>query len=205
MDQRLGEIETALAAFEARPVVYDPTEIARAGVFVSIDADGDLRIERGYVRPEDEAPVEPVEGSDGDAPAAGQPNGAIQRTVITVGSGDSSEPEPEGDEDDGLKPLSERLVTELTAHRTLALRDALANDPDTAFAAVLYTLCLGAFYRDVVSHLPRDLGQEHELQRPGAGTCRQRLRQGDRGPPSAMGEAVAQGRGRSLGRAGGVR
>jgi ParB family chromosome partitioning protein len=147
VDQLLGEIETALATFEARAVVYDPTEIARAGVFVSIDADGDLRIERGYVRPEDEAPAEPVEGSDGDAPAAGQPNGAIQRTVITVGSGDSSEPEPEADDDEGLKPLSERLITELTAHRTLALRDALANDPNTAFVAVLYTLCLGAFYR----------------------------------------------------------
>jgi ParB family transcriptional regulator, chromosome partitioning protein len=147
VDQRLGEIETALAAFDARSVVYDPAEIARAGAFVSIDADGDLRIERGYVRPEDEAPAEPVEGSDGDAPAAGQPNGAIQRTVITVGGGDSSEPEAEGDEDDGLKPLSERLITELTAHRTLALRDALANDPSTALAAVLHTLSLGAFYR----------------------------------------------------------
>ena len=50
-----------------RPVIYDPAEIARAGVFVSIDSDGDLRIERGYVRPEDEPPVEPVEGDDGDA------------------------------------------------------------------------------------------------------------------------------------------
>ena len=30
-------------------------------------------------------------------------------------------------------------MTELTAHRTLALRDALANDPDTAFLAVLHT------------------------------------------------------------------
>jgi ParB family transcriptional regulator, chromosome partitioning protein len=134
VDQRLGEIETALAAFEARAIVYDPTEIARAGVFVSIDADGDLRIERGYVRPEDEAPAEPVAGSDGDAPAAGQPNGAIHRTVITVGGGDSSEPEAEGDEDDALKPLSERLITELTAHRTLALRDALANDCASAKA-----------------------------------------------------------------------
>jgi ParB family chromosome partitioning protein len=47
IDQRLGEIETALTAFE-RPVLYDPAEIARAGVFVSIDGDGDLRIERGY-------------------------------------------------------------------------------------------------------------------------------------------------------------
>ena len=37
VDARLGEIETALAAFEDRPVSYDPAEIARAGVFVGID------------------------------------------------------------------------------------------------------------------------------------------------------------------------
>jgi len=44
-------------------------------------------------------------------------------------------------------PLSERLVTELTAHRTLALRDAHANEPGTALTAVLHALCLGAVYR----------------------------------------------------------
>ena len=56
VDQRLGEIETAMAAFENRPVRFDPAEIARAGIFVSIDGDGSLRIERGLVRPEDEVP-----------------------------------------------------------------------------------------------------------------------------------------------------
>ena len=38
-------------------------------------------------------------------------------------------------------------MTELTAHRTLALRDALANDPHVAFQAVLHALCLQVFYR----------------------------------------------------------
>jgi len=42
---------------------------------------------------------------------------------------------------------SDRLVTELTAHRTLALRDALAKEPGAAFTAVLHALCPGAFYR----------------------------------------------------------
>ena len=65
--QRLGEIETALAAFEDRPVSYDPAEIARAGVFVSIDCDGSLSVDRGYVRPEDEAPAAvDVDGETGD-------------------------------------------------------------------------------------------------------------------------------------------
>jgi hypothetical protein len=30
----------------------------RAGAFVSIDGSGALRVERGYVRPEDERPIE---------------------------------------------------------------------------------------------------------------------------------------------------
>jgi ParB family transcriptional regulator, chromosome partitioning protein len=34
----------------------------------------------------------------------------------------------------------------LTAHRTLALRDALAQSPDAAFTAVLHNLCLASFY-----------------------------------------------------------
>jgi ParB family chromosome partitioning protein len=147
VDQRLGEIETALAALDDRPVVYDPAEIVCAGVFVSIDGDGDLRIERGYVRREDEPPVERVDGGDGHAPTASEPSGSVQRTIIAVGGNGSPEPEAETEEDEGLKPLSERLVIELTAHRTLALRDSLANHPGVAFAAVLHALCLGAFYR----------------------------------------------------------
>ncbi len=115
-------------------------------MFVSVDADGDLRIERGYVRAEDEAPVELVDGGGGDTPTASGPGREIQRAVITIGTG-SSKPEAETEEEDGLRPLSDRLITELTAHRTLALRDALASDPGTAFAAVLHTLCLSTFYR----------------------------------------------------------
>ena len=38
-------------------------------------------------------------------------------------------------------------MTELTAHRTLALRDALAGEPHVAFQTVLHALCLAAFYR----------------------------------------------------------
>jgi ParB family chromosome partitioning protein len=146
IDQRLGEIETALAALDDRPVIYDPAEIARAGVFVSIDGEAKLKIERGFVRPEDEAPItaEP-DGDDTDQPTVAGPEGGVQRTTITIGGNPAPEAETP-DEDDVIRPLSDRLVTELTAHRTLALRDALANDSDMAFVAVLHALCLGAFY-----------------------------------------------------------
>jgi ParB family chromosome partitioning protein len=148
VDQRLGEIETALEAFEARPLIYDTAEIVRAGVFVTIDGDGRLQIERGYVRPHDEPPVqsEPEAAPVGEASAPIDRDRPVDRAIITIGGAPAPAAEP-ADEDDGIKPLAERLVTELTAHRTLALRDALANDPDTAFLAVLHALCLKAFYR----------------------------------------------------------
>jgi ParB family chromosome partitioning protein len=151
VDQRLGEIETALEAFEKRPVIYDPAEIAQAGAFVSVDRDGDLMIDRGYVRSEDEAPATVENGgpaADGDADAEGEngaPDPSEQRAVITIG-GQSAEPE-EDDEADSVKPLPERLVAELTGHRTLALRDALGGNPHVAFTALLHKLVRDTFRR----------------------------------------------------------
>lgn len=147
VDQRLGEIETALASFEDRPIHYEPADIAIAGVFVSIDADGSLTVDRGFVRPED-VPVIPVDG-DGDTGSgtdgvSSEPEGpTVQRAVITIG-GQPAEPEDD-DEDDTIKPLPERLVIELTAYRTLALRDAVANNPHIAMTALLHKLVSDRF------------------------------------------------------------
>jgi len=143
-----GEIETALEAFDNRPPVFDSDDVARAGAFVSLAGSGDLKIERGYVRPEDEAMAEPepVDGEHegGAAPSASE--GGVQRAMITLGS--AAQPSPEADEEeDAIKPLPERLMTELTAHRTLALRDAVGGDPDTAYLAVLHALALKTFFR----------------------------------------------------------
>jgi ParB family chromosome partitioning protein len=149
VDRRLGEIEAARSVVESRPLVYDPAAIARAGVFVSIDAEGLLSIARGYVRPEDEAlvAVEPESEAQGDGETNGGPttNGVVQRAVITVGGAPTGPVEE--DDDDTVKPLPDRLITELTAHRTLALRNALANDPAVAFQAVLHNFVLATFYR----------------------------------------------------------
>ncbi|MDR3402402.1 MAG: hypothetical protein P4L99_07880, partial [Chthoniobacter sp.] len=140
VDQRLGEIETALAAFDNRAAVYDPEDVARAGTFVSIDGSGTLRVERGYVRLEDEPVVseldsEPEAVDDStDGPDAIEAGGAEAEAA-------------EEPEEDGLKPLPDRLMTELTAHRTLALRQALGESPDMAFVAALHVLCLKLFYR----------------------------------------------------------
>ena len=143
-DQRMGELETAIEALTARPILFDTDEIARAGAFVSIAADGSLRVERGCVRPEDELSVEP------------EPEVAIGTDEIPAGSatadveGDEATDATDGptapEEDEGLRPIPDRLLTELTAHRTLALRHALGERPDIAFLAALHALALGVFY-----------------------------------------------------------
>lgn len=149
VDQRLGEIEAARSAFEARSLIYDPAEIVRAGVFISIDAEGSLSIDRGYVRSEDEVPVvdDPAIGAQDEGEPGKQSTtvGSVPRAVITVG-GAPAEP-VDDEEDDSVKPLPDRLITELTAHRTLALRNALANNPTVAFQAVLHNFVLATFYR----------------------------------------------------------
>jgi ParB family chromosome partitioning protein len=144
VDRRLSEIETARAVFEDRPVVFDEADRSRAGAFVSIDGSGVLRVERGFVRPEDDAPVEPDAPEQNiEAGAAAIPASSEQDSVVR------GEPEAGANPEEGedLKPLPDRLTTELTAHRTLALRHALGGDVDTAFLAALHVLCLKLFYR----------------------------------------------------------
>src|SRR6202000_2305421 len=51
------------------------------------------------------------------------------------------------EDEEAARPLPERLVIELTAHRTLALRDALAENPAITFQAVLHNFVLTAFCR----------------------------------------------------------
>ena len=150
IEHRLEEIEAALAAFDNRPEVFDPAEIARAGAFVSIDAEGRLRVERGYVRPEDELPVAPEPEPDSESVDStdGDPVNAEQTAAVT-GSGAcyrAPEAAAEPEEDEDIKPLPDRLLTELTAHRTLALRVALGEHREVAFLAALHALCLRVFY-----------------------------------------------------------
>ncbi|MCC5989768.1 MAG: ParB/RepB/Spo0J family partition protein [Pararhodobacter sp.] len=137
VDARLGEIEAALEAFNSRPLQFDADELARAGVFISLRTDGTLSIERGYVRPEDEEPVEPVAAdTDSAIPEATAP----QPVIATPWQA------PAEEEDEGIRPLPDRLLTELTAYRTLALRDAVARNPEVALTALLHRLVTDTFH-----------------------------------------------------------
>ena len=142
IDQRMGELEDILARVDERPEIFNPQEITHAGVFVSIEHDGRLRIEAGYVRPEDRVPSTSGQSSGNpttgdDSSLSGQYGGAEPNT-----SEDADDVETET-----TARLSDRLVAELTAYRTLALREAMADDPDTALLALTHALVLKSFYR----------------------------------------------------------
>lgn len=156
IDARLGQLEMAMEALEQRPLIYDPAEVGRAGVFVTLDRDGSLAVYRGYVRPEDE-PREETAVQDGDGAdvmgQAGDAGGSGWQASVLTGGGTviTSGGQPIGadlseEEDDGaLKPLPERLVMELTAHRTLALREAIGRSPDVALTLLLLKLVTDTF------------------------------------------------------------
>jgi ParB family chromosome partitioning protein len=132
VEARFQEIDAALGAF-GDGTAYDPDEVARGGAFVILGHDGQVRLERGLIRPEDESPV-------AEADAGAEVEGE------TAGDGERAASEQAEPEEDGAAPLSERLVLDLTAYRTVGLRDAVATDPTLALTALVHALALKAFH-----------------------------------------------------------
>ncbi len=151
VDTRLGVLEVAMEKLEVRPLIFDTEEVARAGAFVTLDRYGELAVHRGFVRPEDEPreeidvhsgePVADGQGGDVEASASSNAGGAM----ITFGGQALGETTADDEDDGALKPLPERLLMELTAHRTLALREAVGRSPDVALTLLLMKLVNDTF------------------------------------------------------------
>lgn len=112
---KLESIEAAVAALQKE--AYAERDLAVAGAFVTLAYDGSVRIERGFVRSEDEPK-----------------------------SKAKDKPKQSAKDAEGLAPLSEKLVAELTAYRTSALRNELARHPETALIALVHALTLATFF-----------------------------------------------------------
>lgn len=128
-DNLPAEVEAELEALDAeieslnvQTRAYAPDDVAIAGVIVSLSSEGALRIERGFVKKEDEQ-----RQSGSTAKKNGKGNPAT-----------TSEPQ-------GPRPLPDALVADLTAHRTAALQESLATRPDMALVAITHALALSIF------------------------------------------------------------
>lgn len=148
VDRRFGELEAEIERIDALRHAYDPEIVLRGGVFVVLSHDGAARVERGFIRAEDEQPETEAEMQADSESYTGNDDGEI------IEAGHSSDSDGESDEevDDDGKPLSDLLVRDLTAHRTLGLRLALGQQPAIALIAVTHTLAAQTFYQGAEAH-----------------------------------------------------
>jgi len=127
-------IADELEHIEAQQQVFDPAEFALAGGWLTIDEDGNLSTELGYVKPEDvpsldalrqvrQSPIETSgqESEDGDDGADQDRSDTLPVPTPTPG-------------------LSDALLTDLHAARTIALRLEVAQRPDIALRLVAHSL-----------------------------------------------------------------
>lgn len=128
----------ALTSGGAAPA-FSAEQMGLAGVIVAVGRDG-VRIERGYVKP------------GADAKALKEMQRAAEQTghgADAVGSVAAAAPKTRAD------GLSAALVENLTAHRTLALRAALMDNPRAALVASVHQLVTLVFYRQPYGGTPK--------------------------------------------------
>jgi len=131
--EKIEALEVEIDALSAKRSAFRAEDITRGGVFVTLGHDGQPDIKRGYIRPEDEPPVTPV------------PEAELEGTPQEGGSGYA--PDQARDDDEvGDRPLSDSLIADLSAHRTLGFRVELGERPDLALACVVHALTASLFY-----------------------------------------------------------
>ncbi|MEY9148920.1 ParB/RepB/Spo0J family partition protein [Bradyrhizobium elkanii] len=149
VDARFGQLEAEIERLEARRQAYDSDTIARGGAFVILNHDGAVRIERGFIRTEDEK-SQPESEQTGDASESAAAEGRGGRTGE---DGDEEADQGSADEEENDSPLSDILVRDLTAHRTLGLRLNLSEQPETAIVAATHALAAQIFYLGADVHV----------------------------------------------------
>jgi len=135
---KLGAMSDEIDTISAKRHAYDSNIIAHGGVLVVLHHDGTVRVERGFVRPKDEALADPQPEDEAIDPEAVEDEQAEDR--------DEDVQDFEEEDEEPGKPISDILIRDLSAHRTLALRVALAEQPDVALIALTHALTAQLFY-----------------------------------------------------------
>ncbi|MBL8550519.1 MAG: single-stranded DNA-binding protein [Hyphomonadaceae bacterium] len=117
-EAEIARIENAIDAFASSS--WSPQEVALAGAIVTLSHDGAPKIERGLVKADDMKALRALRRKLANPDDAGEADAAA--TVM-----------PES-------RLPTKLVDELMAHKTLALRAEITRKPDLALRLVVFTL-----------------------------------------------------------------
>jgi ParB family chromosome partitioning protein len=160
---RLDEIRPVLIEFRNRPPKLSAKQVSRTGVLISLDDEGDLCIEYGYLRPEDVK-----EAKKSAASSAGNRHGTNSGPASEFEDDETGEDEEDyvrADDNPGAviagKTISDSLARDLTSYRTIALQNAVAQDFNIAFLGCLHALCSSLFrsgsYNSCVKIAPSEL------------------------------------------------
>jgi ParB family chromosome partitioning protein len=149
----LDRLAEEIVAVQRPSESYLPEDLSRGGAIVSLSPEGTLRIERGLIKPEDD----PSPSDGAEAPGEGEPISPAPTGNTTTHGGAETE---------NAKPLSNQIIENLTAHRTMALQECLAGKPDAALMAVTHALALRVFYRQEF-RTNTCLGLEAKVAEPG--------------------------------------
>lgn len=118
--ERIGRIESKREQWRAE-------DVAASGAILTLGYDGRLRMERGLIRPGDAMPSNnPAEGNEAENSGSG--NSDAEHTGDGRSCGES-----------------ERLIEDLTAHKTAALRAVAGDNPGAALTLVVHALALHLF------------------------------------------------------------
>lgn len=160
---RLDEIRPVLIEFRNRPPKLSAKQIARTGALISLDDEGDLCIEYGYLRPEDVKQAKKLTASSVDT-ADDKENG-LASDIQNDESEDGDEDYVRADNNPGAviagRTISDSLARDLMSYRTIALQNAVAQDFNIAFLGCLHALCSSLFrsgsYNSCVKIAPSEL------------------------------------------------
>ncbi|MGR9398071.1 ParB/RepB/Spo0J family partition protein (plasmid) [Rhizobium leguminosarum] len=123
-ETKLTEVEKRIDALNARTEGYSPEALEQAGTLIFLDYYGRLAIERGFVKPDENAEMEDRDDDGEDHPSS---KGTEAPKVPSINH-------------------SAALIEDLTAHKTAALRIELANNPEVALVAVVHAMLLRVAY-----------------------------------------------------------
>lgn len=124
LDDEAQAARDAVDRFEAELAVYDAQALVSGGALVAVGSHGEVEVHRGLVRPQPRGATPVADHSDDE------------------GGSDDDAPDNRG----GSKPPTGRpvhstaLMLNLTAHRTMAARAAILDQPQVALVALLHCL-----------------------------------------------------------------
>ncbi|WP_431513092.1 ParB/RepB/Spo0J family partition protein [Variovorax sp. DAIF25] len=123
----LSDLDDRIDAARAALRVWTPEQLGRCGAMLRIDSDGTLAVHRGLLR------RDPAHDA---ACGAGTEDG--EGLVSRAGRGSESTEAAEAGKRRSV--FSEKLMRDLTAHRTAALQAALTQDVDVALATLVHRM-----------------------------------------------------------------